>query len=201
MIIESYDPVAETAHRAGRSLHAIGDKRLGEQVTADIAAELAAVESAERRDLSGRAAQAVLLTHADASPVQVLAADELLQHGPLYDEQLLTDPDPMASAVAAAHWLLAAATVVSDESGIPVTDIVAEADNIEAVPTRTPTLVLERLDAGETPREVVTDLVAEAMAVAEGRIPRSRCTAGPDPQIQEAENQQGATAGLGCATL
>jgi hypothetical protein len=72
---------------------------------------------------------------------------------------------------------------------------------LDAVPTRTPTLVVERLDAGETPREVVTDLVAEAMAVAEGRIPRSRCTAGPDPQIQEAENQQGATAGLGCATL
>ncbi len=186
MIIESYDPVAKTAHRAGRSLHAVGDKRLGEQVAADIAAELTAVESAERGDLSGRAAQAVLLTHADASPVQVLAADQLLQEGPLDNERLLTDLDPTASAVAAAHWLFAAATVVSYASGIPVTGVVAEADNIEAIPTRTPNLMLKRLDAGETPREVVTDLVAEAMAVAEGRIPDLDALRA---QIQEADAQ------------
>ncbi|WIX92581.1 hypothetical protein [Amycolatopsis sp. DG1A-15b] len=61
-----------------------------------------------------------------------------------------------------------------------------EADNIESLAVETPTLVLERLDAGETPREVVTDLNKTAMTAAEGRL------ADPDAlvhQIEEAKQK------------
>ncbi|MFE9748226.1 hypothetical protein ACFYOT_25250 [Saccharothrix saharensis] len=46
-----------------------------------------------------------------------------------------------------------------------------EADNIEALAVETPTLVLERMRNGESPREVVTRLIAAAMEVAEGNLP------------------------------
>lgn len=58
----------------------------------------------------------------------------------------------------AAHWLQAAAEVVAELAECDPTEVVIEADDIEALPVHTPTLVLERLYAGETPREVVSDL-------------------------------------------
>jgi hypothetical protein len=65
-MIQSYVSVEEAAHRVGRALHALGDTTLTEHVVADVEAELAAVEHAERGGLSGRARQAVLLARADA---------------------------------------------------------------------------------------------------------------------------------------
>jgi hypothetical protein len=62
MLMVSYDPVEEGAHRVGRCLHAAGDPDLTAAVIADVEAELAAVEGAELGDLSGRAVQAVQLT-------------------------------------------------------------------------------------------------------------------------------------------
>jgi hypothetical protein len=44
-------------------------------------------------------------------------------------------------------------------------------DSIEALPTATPTLVLELLEAGLRPLQVVTGLVGEAMLVADGVAP------------------------------
>jgi hypothetical protein len=107
-LIQSYIPVEEAAHRAGRALHAFGDAALTDRVADDVGAELAAIERAERGDLSGRARQAVHLTRADASPVQVAAADALLREDPLGSSRLF-EVDPTAAAVAAAHWLQAAA--------------------------------------------------------------------------------------------
>lgn len=132
--------------------------------------ELAAVESAELGDLSGRAQQAVLLSRPDASPLQIHAADRLLHGNPLGSDALFTDLDPTAAAVAAAHWLRAAAQVTADLSGIAPTRVVLEADNIEALPVQTPTLVLERMHAGQSPRQVVLDLVQDAITVAEGGL-------------------------------
>lgn len=54
---------------------------------------------------------------------------------------------------------------------IEPTEVVTEADNIEALAVAAPTLVLERLNAGEIPREIVIDLIAKAMSVTEGKIP------------------------------
>lgn len=164
----SYDPVMEYAHRVGRCLHAIGDLLFTETIVREVEAEIQAVEQAELGDLSDRAAQAVTLTRADVSPVQVAAADEILARSPLGGNDLFLKLDPAAASVAAAHWLYAAATVVSQISRVAVTNVVVEADNIEALPHATPTAVLELLEDGISPTEAVTMLIREAMAVAEG---------------------------------
>lgn len=98
------------------------------------------------------------------------AADDLFREQPTGSQKLFTEIDPTAAAVAAAHWLQAAADVTADTAECDPTDVVREADNIEALAVETPTHVLERLEAGETPREVVLDLIKTAMTVAEGRI-------------------------------
>ncbi|GAA1163403.1 hypothetical protein F4556_000379 [Kitasatospora gansuensis] len=183
-ITVSYSPLVENANRVGRALLALGLPELTAAVRTDIAAELAAVEAAELGDLTGRAQQAVLLSREDASPVQVAAADRLLHANPFGSAALFSDVDPTAAAVAAAHWLYAAAEAVSEVSGQALTDVVREADNIEALPYETPTLVLELLDAGASPYDVVTGLVRHALRVADGVL--------PDPaafreQLEEAE--------------
>src|SRR5690348_5866104 len=187
-IIQEYDPVREHAHRLGRALHAMGDEQLTDRMVADVEAELAAVEQAERGDLSGRGRQAVMLTRQDASPVQVAAADRILHDHLLSSEQLFTDFDPAAAAVAAAHWLWAAAVVAGERSGLEVTGVVQTADGIEALPWRTPTIVLELLAEGELPRSAVLGLISDAMMVAEGKIPDLLTLVG---LVTEAENEAG----------
>lgn len=171
MLIQSYIPIEEAAHRVGRTLHAVGDDAFTDAVVTDVTAEIDAVERAELGDLSGRARQAVLLDRADASPVQVMAADAVLREDPFGDMRLFTEFDPTAAAVAAAHWLGAAADVVEEQCGIAATDVVHEADNIEALPVETPTLVLRMLSDGDRPHDIVVSLVREAMAASEGRLP------------------------------
>ncbi|MFC8452092.1 hypothetical protein [Kitasatospora sp. NPDC057223] len=183
-ITVSYSPLVENANRVGRALLALGIPELTAAVRAETGVELAAVEGAELGDLTGRAQQAVLLSREDASPVQVAAADRLLEENPFGPAALFSDVDPTAAAVAAAHWLYAAAETASDVSGYAPTDVVREADNIEALPYATPTLVLELLDAGASPYDVATGLVRHALRIADGVL--------PDPQafreqLEEAE--------------
>ncbi|MER5863247.1 hypothetical protein [Kitasatospora sp. NPDC002040] len=167
----SYSPLVESANRLGRALLALAVPELSEAVQTEVATELASVESAELGDLSGRAQQAVLLSREDASPVQVAEADRLLQQDPFGPRALFSDVDPTAAAVAAAHWLYAAAETVAETSGHVVTSVVLEADNIESLPHETPTLVLELLESGASPYDVVTGLVRHAMRVADGVLP------------------------------
>lgn len=171
MMIEEYDPVLENAHRLGRALRAIGDPELADRLAADIEAELGAVERAECGDLSGRGRQAVALTRQDASPVQVAAAERVLHDDPLVGDRLFTEFDPSSAAVAAAQWLWAAAVVTARQSGLDVTAVVREADNIEALPWETPTVVLGHLADGLSPHSVVIGLISDAMMVAGGEIP------------------------------
>ncbi|RAJ38389.1 hypothetical protein K353_04326 [Kitasatospora sp. SolWspMP-SS2h] len=172
----SYSPLVESAHRAGRALHGLhdpggpGGEALAEAVRAEAALELAAVESAELGDLTGRAQQAVLLSREDASPVQVAAADHLLQQDPFGPTALFSAVDPTAAAVAAAHWLAAAAEVAADASGEDPTQVVLEADDIEALPHETPTLVLGLIQDGATPYEAVAALVRHAMHITDGLL-------------------------------
>ncbi|GHH57935.1 hypothetical protein [Lentzea cavernae] len=170
-LVQSYVRVEEAAHRVGRALHAIGDQELTDAVATDVQQELAAVEQAELGDFSGRARQAVQLSRADTSPLQVNAAHDFLHAHPLWSSKLFEEVDPTAAAVAAAHWLQAAAEIAGEASGVSPASVVMEADNIEALAVETPTLVLERLIAGESPRRVVVDLVAGAMIAAEGKLP------------------------------
>ncbi|MFF1789567.1 hypothetical protein ACFVX9_24280 [Kitasatospora sp. NPDC058243] len=173
-MIVSYSPLIESANRVGRALHDIDDPDLTKAVLAEAATEVAVVESAELGDLAGRAQQAVLLSREDASPVQVSAADRLLEQNPFGPAELFSSVDPTAAAVATAHWLAAAAEVTADASGRDAVDVVQEADNIEALPHETPTLVLGLIDAGATPHEAVTGLVRHALHalhVADGLLP------------------------------
>ena len=167
------DPVQEHAHRVGRALRAVGDESLAKAVAADVRDELRAVESAERGDLGGRASQAVVSSRADASPLQVEAADAVLVKDPLGGSELFLKLDPTAASVAAAHWLKAAADVASEVSGLPVERVVPAGDDIEAVPFETPTLVLELFESAASPYRIVVDLVSDAMRVAEGFEPRA----------------------------
>jgi hypothetical protein len=170
-VIVEYSAVTESAHRLGRALHTVGDEDFAATVRSEVAKEIAAVTQAELGDLSGRAVQAVVLSRTSASPVQVAAADALLRQEPLGRPELFTTVDPTSAAVAAAHWLHAAATVTAEASGYDVTQVVAVADDIEDVPFATPTMVLEMMHAGASPHEAVTALISEAMDITEGKIP------------------------------
>ncbi|GAA1961453.1 hypothetical protein [Kitasatospora viridis] len=167
----SYSPLIESAHRAGRALHVLAERELTAAVLAEAATELAAVEQAELGDLTGRAQQAVALSREGASPAQVAAADRLLDKDPFGPATIFSVIDPTAAAVAAAHWLGAAAQVAAEVSGEPPAEVVLEADAIEELPHETPTLVLELLEAGVSPYDTVTGLVRHAMLVADGTLP------------------------------
>ncbi|WP_433722631.1 hypothetical protein ACQP0C_22090 [Nocardia sp. CA-129566] len=184
-LIVSYSGVVESAHRVGRTLHGIDDSALRDTIAAEVRTEQAAIESAELGDLSGRARQAVELSRPDVSPAQVQAADELLRADPLGTIELFTELDPASASVAAAHWLYAAAEVAGELAGVATADVVVEADDIEALQVETPTLVLERLTAGETPTEIVVDLIAEAMAVSEGHVPAPWAVVARVAEIEE----------------
>jgi hypothetical protein len=171
MLLQSYNPVEEAAHQVGRALHAASDPGLSAPIVAEVREELAAVERAELGDLTGRARQAVGLTRAGASPAQVDAADTIFSRNPLGSPVLFTDVDPVAAAIAGAHWLQAAADVTAEATGLEPTQIVVEADNIEALAHATPTIVLEQLNSGLSPYDTITGMIADAMVVAEGRIP------------------------------
>lgn len=168
---QSYIRIEEAAHRVGRALHSIASADLIEQVVGDVAEEIDAVERAELGDLTGRAKQAVALTRSDASPLQILAANDIIQEQPLGSSRLFEEVDATAAAIAAAHWLQAAAQVAAEQADCDPTLVVAEADNIEALAVRAPTAVLEMFGAGQSPQAIVVDLVRDAMTVAEGKIP------------------------------
>lgn len=172
MMITSYNPVEGSAHHLGRTLHEINDPPLTNTVADDAQLEIDAVRAAERGDLTGRAAQAVELDRVDASPVQVDAADELLRANPLGSAGLFTALDPAAACVAAAHWLVAAATVAGDADDREPWEVFAEADTIEACSIEVPALIVEAIVADDrAPRDIVLGLLAAAALVRQGRVP------------------------------
>jgi hypothetical protein len=171
-LLVSYNPVEEAAHRVGRALHQLGGPEVSASVSADVSLEVDAVNRAELGDLSGRAAQGALLSRPDASPTQVQAAWDVLATGPIgTDYGQLLALDPAAASVAAAQWLRGAAMVAADVAGVHWTAVVQEADNIQALACESPTRVLTMLDEGSSAPEVVTAMVADALAVADGVIP------------------------------
>jgi hypothetical protein len=189
-LIIHYNPVEEYAHRVGRALHAIEDADLVEAVSVEVAAEIQAVESAERGELNGRAAQAVGLSRSDASPVQVITADGILKQNPLAGELLFLDLEPTAASVAVAHWLKAAADVVAEVSGMPATQVLLAADDIRALPVEAPSQVLKLFDVGSTAYRIVVGMVTDAMLVADGVVSGiGALLAQRDGQEDEADDQ------------
>jgi hypothetical protein len=112
----------------------------------------------------------VVLSRADANPIQVVAADTMLKQNPLAGDQLFLEIDPTAASVAAAHWLKAAADVVAEVSGMPATQVLSAADDIEALAVETPSEVLELFDFSSTAYRIVVEMVTDAMLVAEGVV-------------------------------
>lgn len=169
-MLRSFTAELEAAHQVGRVLHEIGDETLLNSIRSEVEAEIDAIEQAELGNFAERASQAVLLTRADASPPQVAAAFELLKADPFGTMPLSEQIDQHSASVAAAYWLLCAAEVASDISGVEAEDVVVEADNIEAVPVEVPTLVLGLLRDGEDPYDVIASLIRTATEAGSGVV-------------------------------
>ncbi|MFG1926354.1 hypothetical protein [Cryptosporangium sp. NPDC048952] len=167
-LTHAYEPVAEAAHRIGRRLHTLADRALTDAIAADLRTEIDAVERTELGDLTGRAAQATALSRPEASPLQVAAAHDTLIKNPVEPDGV-THLDPASAAVAAAHWLWTAVHLTAEATGHAADVVLARADDIETIPYQTPTLVVVTMDDGDnTATDVVTDLISDALDVADG---------------------------------
>lgn len=172
LLLVSYSPVRERAHRVGRVLNKIALADLTDLIASDVKAELAAVERAELGDLSERATQATALDRVDASPVQVAAAHALFEANPLGHPELFNAVDPAAACVAAAHWLTSAAVVAGDLGELEPSQVFEEADNVVACSVEVPQLIVRAVEqVGQKPAEMVLHLLWEATEVRQGRIP------------------------------
>lgn len=166
------DWVVERAHEVGRTLVEIGSAGVRRAVVDEVTDEFDSIGRASCGDLGGRAAQAVELTRHDASPTQIAAADRLLEKVPAGGEALVTDVEPTAACVAAAHWLVAAVTVTTrllgetDEQAVLNPDDAAEPFDVVA-----PRAVLRIISAGGSPLTAVQDLLRPAMSLARGCVP------------------------------
>ncbi|MCF6476692.1 hypothetical protein FAF44_51450, partial [Nonomuraea sp. MG754425] len=163
--------IEQAAHAVARILHVLDASQLTTHVSTDVAAELAAIEQAERGDLSERAQQAVALSREDASPLQISQADHLLHHNPFGSQDLLTQVDPTAAAIATAHWFYAAVTITAQHTGlhpIQVLDSAEQPDKPLALESLTD--ITTAMDAGTRARHVVMPLIRNALHVADGHL-------------------------------
>lgn len=158
------------AHEVGRVLHTIGDAILLDLVAQEVEAEVTAVAQADTGYFAGRAAQAILLTRVEALPAQVEAAFEAFQESPYDREAILDRFDPHAASVVAAHWLLCAAQIASQTSGINVESIMHVADDLEMLAVETTSTMLSLQAHGKTPDEAVSELIGIALGTARGLV-------------------------------
>ncbi|SNY25749.1 hypothetical protein [Paractinoplanes atraurantiacus] len=165
-----YDPLLEIAHAAGRAVADIGDEQFKQAVIADLTEEIESVVQATSGDLSGRAAQAALLSTPDALQAHITAANDLLTQDALVDLTRILTVEPTAAAVAAAHWLKTAADVVARMARIPTRKVLAEADNIQPGEYAAANELLQRLETGESVHDVAVDMISEARLLAHGTI-------------------------------
>ncbi|MFI6735888.1 hypothetical protein ACIBI9_23445 [Nonomuraea sp. NPDC050451] len=162
--------VEDSAHRIGRSLRAFDISQLTVRIITEVTDEVAAVEQAELGDLSDRAQQAVVLSREDASPLQVAQADGLLQRHPFGPEELFTEVDPAAAAIAAAHWLYAAASTTARRARLHPAQVVARVDGIRSLVQESLTEIVTSIGTGTSPRQAVMPMIRHALRVAEGNL-------------------------------
>ncbi|MFG6201559.1 hypothetical protein [Nonomuraea sp. JJY05] len=163
--------IEQAAHAVARILHMLNTSQLTTHVTTDVAAELAAIERAERGDLSERAQQAAALSREDASPLQISQADRLLHDNPFGNQTLFTEVDPTAAAIAAAHWFYAAVTITARHSGMHPIQVVASAEQSDKpLAIESLTDITTAITAGARARHVVMPLIRNALHVADGHL-------------------------------
>ncbi|MGW4792429.1 hypothetical protein ACWEPC_08465 [Nonomuraea sp. NPDC004297] len=162
--------VGQAAHAVARTLRVLGSQ-LTTHVSTDVAAELAAIEQAERGDLTDRAQQAVALSREDASPLQISQADRLLRDNPFGSQDLFTQVDPTAAAIAAAHWFYAAVTITVQHTGIPPNRVIAAAEQYDKpLALESLTDITTAMNAGTRTRHVVMPLIRNALHIADGHL-------------------------------
>ncbi|MEV4009823.1 hypothetical protein AB0J35_04935 [Nonomuraea angiospora] len=163
--------VEQTAHAIARTLRVLGTSQLTTHVSTDVAAELAAIEQAERGDLSDRAQQAVALSREDASPLQISQADRLLRDNCFGSQDLFTQVDPTAAAIAAAHWFYAALTITAQHTGLHPIQVVASAEQYDKpLAVESLTDITTAMNAGARTRHVVMPLIRNALHIADGHL-------------------------------
>ncbi|MEV5897471.1 hypothetical protein [Nonomuraea fuscirosea] len=163
--------IEQTAHAVARTLRILDSSLLTTHITTDVAAELAAIEQAERGDLSERAQQATALSREDASPLQISQADHLLHDSPFGSHDLFTQVDPTAAAIAAAHWYYAAVTTTAQHTGIHPVHIVASSEQPDKpLAIESLTDITTAMHAGVRARHVVMPLIRNALHVADGHL-------------------------------
>ncbi|MGI5286342.1 hypothetical protein ACQEVF_23790 [Nonomuraea polychroma] len=162
--------VEKIAYRVGRSLHALGAPRVTARIITEVAAELAAIEQAELGDLRARARQAVVLSREDASPLQVAQADAILHRHPFGTEELFTQIEPTAAAIAAAHWLHAAAVIIAGQSRLHPARLLTEVDRVKAAARDSLAEIIGAMNAGSSPWQAVMPMIRNALHVAEGHL-------------------------------
>lgn len=157
--------VLEAGHQVGRILHRIGDRDVTEQAVCDAEAEIDALRRAALGDLTDRANQAVVLTRSDPQPQQVAAAHAYLEKDPMGPPELYTKIDATSAAVAAVHWLDAALMIASRAASGNLSDTppTCRHKHVDHLADELPVMVVQRLDRGELPRDVVMTLVKEGM--------------------------------------
>ncbi|PKB29840.1 serine/threonine-protein kinase [Pseudonocardia alni] len=163
------DDLVEVAAALGEVLSAAPGRVFREAVLAEVRAELVAVAAADRGDLTGRAAQAVVHPRPDAPPGQVAAAHTFLHADPLDPRPLLTGVEPNAAAVAVLPWLRAATRVAAQRTGHTADDVVALAEAITHEDLAVVRHVLAATPGLDDPT-VVHYLLQEAVLAARGRM-------------------------------
>jgi len=163
--------VLSAAAAAGRALHRIGDVDMAAAVILEVLAERDGVLSADRGELSGRAAQATALTRTTVSPVMLAAADELLRAEPAGVHLMSAAIEPASASAAAAHWLAAAAVVVAEVCGVEPDEAFALCGDPGSADVEVPSLVVSQVvGAGLAPPVVVSGMLKVAAAAARGIV-------------------------------
>ncbi|ALE74160.1 hypothetical protein AD006_23785 [Pseudonocardia sp. EC080610-09] len=172
------DERVRLVHALGRLLARTPGRAFRETVVREVRAELDAVLDADAGELTGRALQAVRYVRGDVHEGHVATADAVLEADPLEPVGLLTTVEPHSAAVAAVHWLRAAARWVAEVAGHSVADVVALAEAIEHEDLGVAREVLV-MRQDEPDEEVVRDLLQEAVLAGRGIF--VVCPDRPDP--------------------
>ncbi|MFF4625156.1 hypothetical protein [Nonomuraea jabiensis] len=99
------------------------------------------------------------------------SADRLLHDNPFGSQDLFTEVDPTAAAIAAAHWFHAAVTITAQHTGMHPIQVVASAEQYDKpLAVESLTDITTAIDAGHRARHVVMPLIRNALYVADGHL-------------------------------
>jgi hypothetical protein len=169
-----YGGIVEDARRVWCRLKVFPDAEVQEAIMREVEAETVAVERADRGLLTGRAAQATMISRAFVVPAQVRAIEAIFRDriiggpGGLANPELsaiglFDDRDPTAAAVVGLHWFKAAVDVVADATGAEPEEAVWMADGQRRLPLDLLQAVVLSLEVGLTAEVTASSLIASSL--------------------------------------